>query len=323
MRLTLLLTATSILAFGLLTACGQPDEEAREETDTAEAVAPEAAETATLTLKAVGLTFEGPGEAPSGWTTIRLENLSDMAHFAVLQRLPDGVTTLQQSREVAPAFQAGYEELAAGNVDQAMAAFGTLPAWYGNVVFMGGPGMVSGSEGSGATVYLTPGRYTLECYVKTNGVFHSYSPNPDVVAMLHELVVTEAAEEAPEPEATVTVSIGTEGYEIVDGAFMAGENIVRVNYETQQPYANFVGHDLHVARLEESTDRAALTAWMDWRVPGGLETPSPAVFVGGLNEMPAGEHGYFTVALEAGDYALIAEVPDPESYGLMMDITIP
>jgi hypothetical protein len=30
-----------------------------------------------------------------------------------------------------------------------------------------------------------------------------------------------------------------------------------------------------------------------------------------LNDMPAGSHGHFTVDLQPGDYAFIAEVPNP------------
>jgi hypothetical protein len=61
---------------------------------------------------------------------------------------------------------------------------------------------------------------------------------------------------------------------------------------------------------------------MDWRQPGGLQTPAPARFVGGLQEMPAGSTGYFTVELEPGRYAWIAEVAEPQNKGMLLTFTV-
>ena len=323
--------AATALGFVLSALAGCGGDSPAEETAPAETPAEDTAsiheETAQelpteITLTVKGLSFDGPSKAAAGWTTIRLNNVSGMEHFAVLQRLPEGITTEIQSAEVTPPFQHGLEYLLAGDTDSAMAEFGKLPAWYGDVVFMGGPGMVSGRKTTEATVYLEPGRYSLECYVKSGGVFHSFSPVPGELAMLHELVVEESGEGAPEPEANVTVTVSTAGYEITDGAFVSGPNVIRADYLDQTVYPNFVGHDVHIVRVSPETDMQALEGWMDWRVEGGLEAMSPFVFVGGLNEMPAGRHGYFTADLGAGDYALIAEVPAPASHGLLLPFTV-
>jgi uncharacterized cupredoxin-like copper-binding protein len=45
-------------------------------------------------------------------------------------------------------------------------------------------------------------------------------------------------------------------------------------------------------------------------------------FIGGLNDMPAGAHGYFTVDLEPGDYAFIAEMPGPQAAGFVLPVTV-
>ena len=37
---------------------------------------------------------------------------------------------------------------------------------------------------------------------------------------------------------------------------------------------------------------------------------------------PAGEHGYFTVDLTPGDYAFIAEVPDPQDAGFILPFSV-
>ncbi|PWE18610.1 hypothetical protein DDZ18_03120 [Marinicauda salina] len=313
--------SAALVALALAAGCGEPASTEPRANIAPETEAP-AAEANVLELRAVGLEFEGPGEIASGWTTIRLENASDMAHFAIVQRRPEGVTIEQQSEEVASVFQAGFDLLAAGEADAAMETFGGLPAWYADVVFLGGPGMVTGGETTEATVYLEPGSYTIECYVKTNGVFHSYNPDPEVLAMLHDLVVTEDDSGAPEPEADYALTVSSEGYAPGEGSLAAGANTIRVEFADQTAYGNFVGHDVHVVQLGEDVDRQAVIDWMDWTQPGGLETPAPAVFVGGLNEMPAGAAGYFTVDLEPGEYAFISETPAADEKALFLPFTI-
>jgi hypothetical protein len=69
--------------------------------------------------------------------------------------------------------------------------------------------------------------------------------------------------------------------------------------------------------FQEDQDLSALEAWMDWTQPTGLITPAPAEFLGGLNEMPAGATGYFTVTLQPGEYAWIAEVPGAQANGML------
>ena len=198
-----------------------------------------------------------------------------------------------------------------------------MPAWFGEIVFVGGPGLVAPGGSAEATVYLEPGTYLLECYVKTNGVFHSYNAAPDVYGMVHELTVTEevTTETAPEPTLELTLS-GAGGIEGA-GDVQPGRHTVAVHFTDQQAHENFVGHDVHLVRLEDDIDMEALETWMDWTQPTGLETPAPAAFLGGLNEMAAGETGYFTVNLTPGRYAWIAEVPNAEEKGMLKVFTVP
>lgn len=69
--------------------------------------------------------------------------------------------------------------------------------------------------------------------------------------------------------------------------------------------------------FQEDQNLSALEVWMDWTQPTGLITPAPAEFLGGLSEMPAGDTGYFTVTLEAGEYAWIAEVAGAQAKGML------
>ncbi|HEY5565117.1 MAG TPA: hypothetical protein VIL33_05965, partial [Rhodothermia bacterium] len=103
-------------------------------------------------IRAAGLTFEAPDSIPSGWTTFRFENAADVEHFAIIERVPEGVGIEDHQEQVAPVFQEGMDYLNAGKPDSALAAFGTLPEWWSKVVFLGGPGLTAPGRTSQTTV---------------------------------------------------------------------------------------------------------------------------------------------------------------------------
>ena len=269
-----------------------------------------------------GMAFEAPAEVPAGWVTFRLRNESAMTHFAVVERMPEGKGAAEQQAEVAPVFQEGMNLLNAGDGAGAMEAFGALPAWFGEIRFLGGPGFTSQGRTCDATVELEPGTYLLECYVKTDGVFHSYNPSPEVYGMVHEFTVTADTSGAVPPTADLAVAISAVGGITAPTTVPAGDHVVEVTFTDQKVHENFVGHDVHVARIEDEAVLETLEAWMDWSGPTGLETPSPVVFLGGLNEMPAGSVGYFTLSLEPGTYVWISEVPGTSAKGMLRLFTV-
>lgn len=281
-------------------------------------------------ITARGLTLEGPDEIPSGWTTLRLANESGMIHFAALQKVPDGIGIEDQQAEVAPVFQEGMDLLNAGDVDAALAAFGKLPAWFFEVVFLGGPGLTSAGESAETTVHLEPGTYLLECYVKTNGTFHSFNDDPETYGMVMEITVTEEDSRARAPRPTIDLAISS-GEDLYSGGITGddpvrpGRHTVAVHFEDQAVHEHFLGHDVHLARLGPDADLAELATWMNWTGPTGLDTPEPAgvEFLGGIHEMPAGETGYFDVLLTPGCYAWVAEVPDPAGKGMLRTFSVP
>jgi hypothetical protein len=191
------------------------------------------------------------------------------------------------------------------------------------VVMKGGPGLTSPGRTSQSSVYLTPGTYLLECYVKTEGIFHSFNPFADSLGMVWQFTVTDEDSAAPEPDAAFRITISSEAGIELQGEPARGLQTFSVHFQDQTVHENFVGHDLHIARLTENTDLEALGSWMDWSRAGGLETPEPVEFVGGINELPAGETGYFTVPLEPGRYALISEVTSPQSKGMLRTFDVP
>lgn len=275
-----------------------------------------------VNIVARGLTFEAPDSIPSGWSTFRFTNESEMIHFAILERLPEGITIQDQQEQVAPVFQEGMRLLDAGQADSALAAFGTLPEWFGRVVLAGGPGLTSPGQTSQATVFLEPGTYLIECYVKTAGVFHSYNPNPPAYGMVRQFTVTSTASGEPEPSASIHITLSSERGIEVAGEPQIGLQTVAVHFEDQKVHENFVGHDLQLVRLSAGTDLPVLAAWMDWTRPGGLQTPAPAQFLGGVNEMPTGATAYVTVDLMPGRYAWISEVPNPDQKGMLVEFAV-
>lgn len=303
-------TGTLCLGLAALAACGSE-------------AAPPAAAANVFAFSARGLEFEAPDSVPSGWVTFRFHNESGMVHFAIVERMPPGKGIADQQREVAPAFQRGVDLLFRGQTDSAMAAFGTIPAWYHDVIFLGGPGLTGAGQTSSATVRLEPGTYLLECYVKTDGRFHSFNPDTTKYGMVHQFTVTDSVTDAPEPRSELTITLSsTDGMNLY-GRPVAGEQTFAVRFDDQKIYENFVGHDVHLFRVTDSTDMDRVQAWMDWTRPGQLQTPAPAIFLGGLNELPSGTTGYFSVTLTPGRYALIAEVPEPGQKGFLREFTVP
>lgn len=262
-----------------------------------------------LELDVKGLSFVGPDTIKSGWTTIRVNNTGGMTHHALVYRLPDGVTAEMVDEQVVEPIQRSLTAAIAGDTDEAAQIAATIPAWVGDLIWMGGPGMMSDGVTGEATMYLEPGNYIVECYVKTNGIQHNYNPEPGEFGMMLPLTVVAEDGRMAEPDANVTLTLTNSGYEITDGGFRPGGNHVRVRFEEQRLYNNFVGHDAHVFRIDDETDVDAAASWPDFFPIDGQQTPSPARFIGGIHDMPQGATGYFKLDLEPGDYGITAEIP--------------
>jgi len=266
-------------------------------------------------IVATGHHFGAPSEVPSGWTTFRLHNRSGATHFALIERMPEGKTVEDSKAEVVPVFQTAMDLINAGDPAAGFAYFANLPAWYFEIVFMGGPGLVDPGMTAQTTVYLEPGTYVIECYVKTpDGVFHSAH------GMIEGLTVTDEPSGAPEPRADLQMTLSNSGLE-VHGEVRPGRQTIAVDFAEQMVHGNFLGHDVHLARIDDGTDLDALASWVNWVVD--LETPAPVEFLGGAHEMPAGTRAYFTVHLTPGRYALIAEVDDPAGKNLLQTFSVP
>ncbi len=270
-------------------------------------------------IVSTGMNFDGPSEISSGWTTFRYVNESTDTHFFVLEKMPGNKNIEDTRQEIIPIFTEAMDMINAGNADQGFAVFDHLPAWFFDVVFTGGPGLISPGGIAETTVELEPGTYVIECYVKMpNGQFHS------ALGMVSQIIVTEDENQNPEPTATGEITISAERGIEFEGTVLPGSHTFSVNFEDQTVHENFLGHDVHLVRLGEDADLQGLNAWMNWADPYGFITPTPKgiTFLGGTQELPAGKNAYFNAEITPGDYALISEVPDPESKNMLVRFTV-
>lgn len=260
-------------------------------------------------------------EVPAGWTTFDFSNQTHTTHFVYLAKVPEyaeSVTLEQWVENVTVPFQRVMDLLNAGDANP-FAPFDDMAPYFFEATPSGGPGFTGGFIDSRTTVNLAPGVYVLECYVKNaDGVFHSS------IGMIEMLTVTEEENGAPEPSGSLGVTVSTSGIEM-EGRVRPGAQTIEVQWADQQTYAHFLGHDVHLIRLDDDLDASEVADWMNWMLPEGLEssrwsTLGPATFIGGVQTMSAGSTGYFDVNLKPGRYAWVSEVPADAGMWLAFDV---
>ena len=270
---------------------------------------------------------------PSGWTTFEQKNHSGVTHFVYIAQVPAGA--MDGAREdnedlldywyqhVTRPFQFFMDDMIPGkdpNPEDAPTKYGEtfFPGWFFAASPWGGPGFLQGHLTSRTTMYMEPGYYIVECYVKNaEGDFHSYD------GMLTLLEVKDEPSGAKEPRATMEVHL-TEGEIQADEEVRPGLHTVAVHFDEQIQYSHLLGHDVHLIRLDDWTIQET-AEWMNWMLPEGLVSAhgmkGPGTFLGGAQTMTAGSTAYMTVRLEPGDYAWIAEVPG--DVGMWKTFTVP
>jgi hypothetical protein len=278
-------------------------------------------------------------EIPAGWTTVRFTNASPVDHFFLIWRYPeDGMAAAEAAGQslldhwhdsVAMSFE-GFQAYLEGEItlesfsDGLVAALQSSAPWFldPGAAPHGGPGFTAAGRASETTVLLEPGEYIVECYIRDEkGLFHT------LAGMLDHITVRPERSSATQPEGTARVVISSEDGIAIEAPPVRGHNVVEVHFRDQAVYPHFLGHNVQLARLRDGADPAArseLAQWMDWRHPEGLVNRAPAGtrFIGGVMEMTGGSTAYLHVELEPGDYAWIAEVPDPEERNMLQTFSI-
>ena len=265
-------------------------------------------------VTAKDFTFEVADSIPSGWNTFRFTNTGHAEHFFLLNYIPDSISFQRYRNEASKPFEMIFDSLKAGvTKEHAGGLLGTmLPAWYfTDVKPMGGTGIVSMHQTAQVTLNLNPGTYVMECYIKEKGVFHT------AFGMIRTITVTNEVSNTIEPKANFEMTLTNFKYEFT-GEVKAGKNIVAVHFKEHSQYS--LGNDVHLVQLSDSTQMAEVIEWMDWMNVEGLQSPGPATFLGGTQEMPVGYTSYFTIDLKPGNYAWVAE--SAASKGMVHTFTV-
>ncbi len=155
--------------------------------------------------------------------------------------------------------------------------------------------------------------------------------------MIDQIIVTDEQNGNNEPKEDVALTISsTNGIVLQDEIKRPGNHTFSVFFEDQSVYGNLLGHDVHLVKFNNgfnNDDKAILNDWMNWLfvdfagtslISEGIMAPTPAniSFLGGMQELPAGQTGYFNAVLTPGDYAFIAEVDDPMGKNLYVEFSI-
>ena len=279
-------------------------------------------------------------EISSGWTTFEFTNASPVDHFFVIYHAPNEAVEAANNageplldhwfKSVTEPFQMEFNPYVNGEidygqfVDNLVAAIGEKGPWFFDpgAAPNGGPGFTAPGSTSKTTVFLEPGEYIVECYVKDeNEQFHSY------LGMLEHLTVAGSNSETDVPNSTLNMTIssanGIQSAETVS----PGDHIIEILFEDQETYGHLLGHNVQLVKLQDNSSQDILNelaAWMDWTQPGALvdRAPEGAEFIGGAMEMTEGSTAYFHVSLEPGNYAWIAEIPNPEEHGMLKTFTV-
>lgn len=259
------------------------------------------AEQKIVEITAKDFQFVAPDSIPSGWAALRFINTGHTEHFFLLNKVPDSIPFDLYKTAIAEQFDIVFDSLKAGKSkeDAIGMLISQIPSWYfTDVKQMGGCGIVSMGKAVDVTLNLPTGRYIMECYIKEQGVFHTK------LGMIKELFVTNETSEIKPPLFNMELTLTNDAIK-TSGAVNKGSNTFAVRY-AEQPEAG-LGNDVHIIKLNDSTDLAKAIEWMDWMNITGLQSPSPVLFLGGVQEMPVGNTSYFTAVLEPGRYAFIAE----------------
>ena len=263
--------------------------------------------------------FQMADTITSGWNTFRYKNLSPQTHFFLIDKYPEGKTSEDAEKLVAPVFDSAMKLIMEGKTEEGYAEFAKLPEWFGEVVFVGGSGLLSPNQIGETTLNLKPGKYIVECYVKmSNGMFHTS------MGMTKDIVVSGTDSGNNEPTADIDINISSTDGIVFNDSISSGKHTFMVKYKDQIVHENFVGHDINLVKLDENANLEELENWMNWADPKGLIEPAPkaVTFIGGVNDMPAGNKGFFTAELESGKYVLISEVPNASSKNMLKTFVV-
>lgn len=254
-----------------------------------------------------GMDFEMVDEVKSGWTTFKYINKSFEPHFFILEKMPDTLGLYTYKKDLFPPFTSAFKYFEKGEIEAGMKEFEKIPEWFYKVELAGGVALTSKKTTSISTIFLEPGTYVMECYVRMpNGLGHVF------MGMVKELRVSKESNGNTPPKADFNINLSSEkGITFLD-SLKVGNHILSVKFEDQKQYEHFMGHDVNLVKIEHDSVIPSLNDWLNTIDFMAFRTPEPEglLFLGGVEDLPAGNTGYFEVNLEKGNYVLISEIPN-------------
>ncbi len=311
----------TIITFSVLLltffSCKQKEKESKSEQTHIGQISPE--KMGEVHIVTQGMEFFVADTLYSGWNKLTYKNDSPEVHFILMDLYPEGKNAQNTKEEVLPPFDEGMKLIMEGDMDNAVAAFGKLPPWFQEIKYMGGTGLISPNKIATSTIYLEPGLYIMECYVKmADGTWHTSHGMYKQIIVIPE----KTKMEPPKPTAKIEIS-STEGIMVKD-SITSGKQTFEVFFKDQTVYEHFLGHDVNLVEYNDEASLDSLVHWMNWMNTDGLITPSPNgfTFLGGINNLPEGKTGYFEADLTPGNYLLISEVPSADKKQLLQKFTV-
>jgi len=257
--------------------------------------------------------FQAPVELPSGWITFILNNeQAHEIHELSFARIPKNITYGEYRNEYVGAWEILLEEFQAGEVERSGISERVnelLPEWADSVKYINARGMLSPGRSAEKTVYLEPGLYAVDCWVKTeDGIIHLSN------GMSRPLTITNESTNSPEPSVENIITLKENEIDVQWDA-ETGSHSFAVVMEADS-LGNPVHNNIHLIKTGGNTDLNEVNTWMDWYKVGGLRSPAPADFLGGVSTydaIPGESATYFTLEIdEPGEYVWIVQVPENE-----------
>jgi hypothetical protein len=279
-------------AFGIA-ACSVKEAPKTPDTTTATPAAATPAAPNEVVITASEYKFEAPDQIPAGLTTFKLNDTGKEMHHATLIKLDSGKTVQDLAN--------GMKNMKPGTPP---------PGW---VIPAGGPNAAPPGGGSALTMVMKPGNYAIVCFIPdAKGVPHVMH------GMIKGLTVTENPNaNMTEPTPDVTVTLKDYQFEF-STPLTAGKHTIKIVTAPGQP------HEFTFFQLSPGKVAADLPKYVET----GMKGPPPALPLGGVAAMAAGEAVYYTVDLKPGDYAIVCFLEDAKdgkphyTHGMVQQIKV-
>lgn len=298
-----ILLMTVLFHFSILSSCKNANEKKNENVNDANNLKPNK----NIEVISTGMNFEMTNKIKSGWTTFKYINKSNETHFFILEKLPDGIGIEKYQKEFLSPFKQAYNYFIDGDIETGNKQFENLPAWSAKMEICGGVALTSPKKTSKTTLFLEPGTYIMECYVRMpNGMPHIF------YGMIKEFTVSNTNNGNKEPSADEEISISSQSGITFKDSLTEGNYTFSVDFKDQKIYEHMLGHDINLVKIENEKQLDSLNNWVNLSDYTAFKTPAPEglTFLGGVEDIFGDKKGYFNVTLKKGHYVLISEIPN-------------